>query len=67
MVPIIEFKQPIVVATKTSQLVQLVVEPIQIENPSFFITQHVLVSGHSIDNLRHISMFLEQAVDNATT
>jgi hypothetical protein len=33
VVLIIEFKQPIVVATKTSQLVQLIVEPIQIINP----------------------------------
>jgi hypothetical protein len=47
----------LVVASEASQLVQLVVEPIHVENPLFFITQPILVYGHSIDNLKHISIF----------
>jgi hypothetical protein len=58
VVPITMSKWLVVVATEASQPVQLLVEPIQIKNPQFFITQPILVSSHSIDNLRQISMFL---------
>jgi hypothetical protein len=44
VVSIAKPKQPIVVAAKSSQLV---VEPIHVENPYFFITQPILISGHS--------------------
>jgi hypothetical protein len=63
VVSIAKPKQPIVVAAKSSQLV---VEPIHVENPYFFITQPIIVSGHSLNNLRQINMFLEQAAHNVT-
>jgi hypothetical protein len=51
----------LVVVSKASQLVQLVVEPIHVGNPQFSIIQCILMYGHSIDNLKQISMFLKQA------
>jgi hypothetical protein len=59
--------KPTVVTIKSSQPIQLVVEPIQMENPQFYKFQLVLISSHSIEMLRHISMFLEQVSQNATT
>jgi hypothetical protein len=44
-----------------------VVEHAHVENPQFFITQLVLISSYSIDNVKQINMFLEQAIQNATT
>jgi hypothetical protein len=58
IVPLAGIKEPIVTS---------IVELAHVKNPQFSITQLVLVSSHSIDNLRQICMFLEQAVQNATT
>jgi hypothetical protein len=44
---VILIMEPITIAKKSFQLVQLVVEPIQMENPQFFRFQHVPVPGHS--------------------
>lgn len=60
VVLITKSKQLVVVVIEASQLVQPIVEPVHIENPQFPITQLVPIFGHSIDNLKHISMFLEQ-------
>jgi hypothetical protein len=46
VVPIVEPTQPVVVATKSSHLVQHIVEPIHVENPQFSISQLVIVFGH---------------------
>ncbi len=59
VVSIAKPKQLVVITTKSSQPIQLVVEPVHVENPQFFITQLVLVSGHSTHNMRYISMFLK--------
>ncbi len=58
--------QPMVVPTKSSQLVQLVIEPVQIENPQFFRFQLLIDFGHFIENLRQINICLQQVVQNAT-
>ncbi len=50
--PIVSIIEPVVVATKSFQLVQLEVEPIQIENPPFLKFQLVLIFGHSPETLR---------------
>jgi hypothetical protein len=52
MVLITEFQQHVVVVAEASKLVQPIVEHVHVENPLFFITHHVLVFGHSINNLR---------------
>ncbi len=67
VVSIVEPKQLVVVVTESSQLIQHVVEHVHVENPQFYIAQHVQVFGHFINNLRWISMFLEQATQNVTT
>jgi hypothetical protein len=38
-----------------------------IEKPQFFRFQLVLVSGHSIETLRQVNMFLDQVAQNAIT
>ncbi len=67
IVPIVETTQLIVVAEESSQPIQLIVELVHVKNPQFYISQPILVFGHSTKKLRHISMFLEQAAQNATT
>ncbi len=61
VVSIVEPKQHVVVVAESSQLIQHVVEPVHVKNPQFSIIQLVQVFGHFIDNLRQISMYLEQA------
>jgi hypothetical protein len=60
-------KQPIVVTVKSSESIQSIVELVYIENSLFFVTQPIPIFGHAIDNLKQISMFFEQVVQNATT
>ncbi len=70
-------KKPIVAIIKISQHVQPIVEHVHIKNPQLYIYiyiyiyidiyKHVLILGHSIDNLRHINMFLEQVAYNVAT
>jgi hypothetical protein len=57
MVLIVDPNQTIVIIIESSQPIQHVAKPIYVENPQFFITQHVPISCHSIKNLRQISMF----------
>jgi len=44
--------EPVVIATKSFQPIQHVVEYIQIKNPLFFIFQLVPIFGHSIETLK---------------
>jgi glycosylphosphatidylinositol transamidase (GPIT) subunit GPI8 len=55
------------VSIEVSQLVQLVIEPSNLENPLFSTFQSTLISSHSYENLKYIIMFFEQVVHNVTT
>ncbi len=57
VVPIIKSKQLVFVTTKLSRPVQLVIEPIYIENPYFFISKQVPISDHPIETLNKILCF----------
>jgi hypothetical protein len=51
VIPIAKPTQPMVVPTKSSQLVQLVIELVQIENPQFSRFQLLLDFDHFIETL----------------
>jgi hypothetical protein len=50
--PIVFIIELTTIATKSSQPIQTIVEPVQMENPQFSKFQLVLVFGHSIKTLR---------------
>jgi endo-1,4-beta-mannosidase len=56
-----------VLAIEVSQLVQLVVEHVSLENPQFPTMQSTPIFKYFTKNLKEINMFFEQATHNATT
>jgi hypothetical protein len=56
-----------VLVIEVSQLVQIVVELVSLENPQFLTMQSTPVSRYSTKKLKEINMFFEQATHNAAT